>query len=146
MTNTQNIVSKCQVAAILLMTAGWGWIGGNFTPSDAPIWNFLLHCIPILLLLVMGTQVFRMSDAHQQAETTTGRANLGVSIFAIVSIVGCIVLIALGASNPDPNAVGVKTFADWFPTIILNIGTFLWLGTLIVARRKNTETTIASNV
>ncbi len=126
MTNTEKITSKLQIAAVMLMTAGWGWSGGNFTPQDAPIWNYLAHCVPIALLLVLGLQLFRVRGT------------------AAISIIGAIVMVVLGATNPDPNSVGVHSFADWFATILLNIGTFLWLGTLIPARRASAEAKAAN--
>ena len=144
-TNVNNAISKLKVTAVVLMAAGWGWIGGNFTPVGAPIWNYLLHCISIVLLLIMSVQMLRVSDSRQQTEARTGWVNVAISIFAVVSIIGCIVLITLGMTDPDPNSVGVHNFADWFPTIILNMGTFLWLATLIPAPRRHTDANVASS-
>jgi uncharacterized protein YhhL (DUF1145 family) len=143
--NVSNATSKLKVAAVVLMAAGWGWIGGNFTPVGASIGNYLLHCISIVLLLIMSMQMFRLAGSHQRAEAHTGWVNIAMSIFAVVSIIGCIVLITLGIVNPDPNSVGVHNFADWFPTIILNMGTFLWLATMIPVRRGTAEVRTVSN-
>ncbi|MEO8954868.1 MAG: hypothetical protein ACR2H5_15560 [Ktedonobacteraceae bacterium] len=143
--NANNATSKLKVAAVVLMAAGWGWIGGNFTPIGASIWNYLLHCISIVLLLLMSVQMFRLAGSGQQTEARTGWVNIAMSIFAVVSISGCIVLITLGIVNPDPNSVGVHNFADWFPTIILNMGTFLWLATMIPAPRRHTDANVASS-
>ncbi len=144
MTNTITVVSKLKIVAVVLMAAGWGWIGGNFTPLGASIWNYLAHCISIVLLLIISMQMFRMSDSRQQPAAHSGRVNIAMSIFAIVSIIGCIVLVTLGIINPDPNSVGVHNFADWFPTIILNMGTFLWLATMLIpARRVVTENSLS---
>jgi hypothetical protein len=30
-----------RLAAILLMTTGYGWAGGHFIPTDAPFWAYL---------------------------------------------------------------------------------------------------------
>ena len=139
MTNTEKITSKLQIAAAMLMTAGWGWSGGNFTPQDAPLWNYLAHCLPIALLLVLGLQLFRVRGTYQGAVSSARGATIGISIFAIVSIIGAIVMVVLGATNPDPNSVGIHSFADWFATILLNIGAFLWLATLIPTRRASAE-------
>ena len=144
MTNTSTVISKLKIAAVILMAAGWGWIGGNFTPLGASIWNYLAHCIAIVLLLIMSMQMFRMSDSRQQPAAHSSRVTIAMSVFAVVSIIGCIVLVTLGIINPDPNSVGVHNFADWFPTVILNMGTFLWLGTLIFAPRRHSEANIAS--
>lgn len=144
MTNTEKITSKLQIAAVMLMTAGWGWSGGNFTPQDAPIWNYLAHCIPIALLLVLGLQLFRVRGTYQDTESNARGATIGISIFAVISIIGAIVMVVLGATNPDPNSVGVHSFADWFAVILLNIGTFMWLVTLIPVRRASAEARAAS--
>ncbi len=135
-TNTQNLISKLQISALVLMTAALGWTGGNFTPQDSPAWNYLLHCIPIVLLLVFSLFMFRMRD-DQQGATSIRRTRIAVSVFVTLSIIGTIVMIVLGANNPDPNAVGIKTFADWVPVVILNMGNLLWLGTLVFARRPH---------
>ena len=145
MTNTEKVISRLQIAAIILIAAGWGWIGGNFTPSDAPLWNFLLHTIPILLLLVLSLGFFHVPDAHQLARSHAGWATVGISIFAGIAIIGQIVGIILGASNPDPNAFGVKTLADWVPSVIVMLGSLVWLATLIPALRGNAEARTASN-
>ncbi|GAC1405155.1 MAG: hypothetical protein NVS4B12_20530 [Ktedonobacteraceae bacterium] len=142
-TNTQNLTSKLQITAVVLMLAGSGWCGGNFTPAGAPIWNYLLHCVSIVLLLFLCFQLFGVRDTYLEAASHIGRVKAGVSILAIVGIIGCIIMIVLGASNPNPNAVGVKTFADWFPTIMLSIGNFLWLGTVLFAHRGQTKVSVA---
>ncbi len=139
----KTITSKLQIAAVVLMFAGSGWSGGNFTPQGAPLWNYLLHCVTIVLLMLLCTQLFGIRDTSLKAVTHIERIKAGVSILAIFGIIGCIVMIILGASNPDPNAVGVKTFADWFPTIILSIGNFLWLGTTLFAHRGQTQARVA---
>jgi hypothetical protein len=143
-TTTQNFIFKLQVVALLVMVAGWGWSDGNFTPPDQPL-NTLLHCIPLVLLTVFGLQFFSAHDAHQRGVRAANWGYIGLSIVAIVSIIGAIVMITLGVVNPDPNSVGVHNFADWFPTIILNMGTFLWLGTMLPARRKHEVASVASN-
>ena len=144
-TNTQNFIFKLQITAIILMAAGWGWNAGNFTPSGAPFWNPLLHGIPILLLLVLGLPMLRVRGTHQDTESKAGWATVGMSIFAIVTIITYIVGIVLGASNPNPNAFGVKTVEDWFPTVINIVASLLWLTTLIPVRRGSAEARAVSN-
>ena len=140
---TNTITSKLQIAAVVLMFAGSGWSGGNFTPQGAPLWNYLLHSVTIILLLLLCTQLFGIRDTSLKAAAHIGRIKAAVSFLAIAGTIGCIIMIVLGASNPDPNAVGVKTFADWFPTIMLSIGNFLWLGTVLFAHRGQTQASIA---
>ena len=143
-TNTQKFIFKLQTTAIILLTAGWGWAGGNFT-AGLPLWNMLLHCIPILLLLAISLQIFRIRGTQHDAESDARGSMIGMSIFAIVSIIGAIVLVVLGATNPDPNSVGVHNLWDWFPTIIIIGSSLLWLTTLIPVRRGNVEAKTASN-
>src|SRR5260370_37293274 len=78
-TNTQNFISKLQITAIILLSAGWGWAGGNFS-AGLPLWNVLLHCIPILLLLVMSLQIFRVRCAQHGVTSKASGAKLGLSI------------------------------------------------------------------
>ena len=141
-TNTHNFIFKLQVIALLVMAAGWGWSDGNFTPPNQPL-NTLLHCIPLVLLTIFGLQFFSAHDARQRGTRASNWGYIGLSIVAVISIIGAIVMITLGATNPDPNSVGVHSFADWVPTIILNMGTFLWLAMLAAARRKHAEVSVA---
>ena len=142
--NISVLISKLQIIAVVLMIAGLGWSGGNFTPQDAPAWNYLLHCIPVVLLLIISLLLFQMRDETRQGAANIGRTKLTLSIFSVVVIIGTIVMIVLGSTNPDPNAIGVKTFADWLPTSILNLGTLLWLGTAFFARGKHVTTAEAA--
>ena len=133
-----------QIAGIILLAAGWGWAGANFTPADSPWWNYLLHTIPILILLVLSLGFFRARDAHQSARPNGGWANIGLSIFAGISFIGYIAGIILGASNPN-SAYGISTTGDWFAAVILILGGLVWLTTLIPVRRSNSEVRTASN-
>ncbi len=137
MTHTHSNISKRQVAGILLMAAGWGWVGGNFVP-DNPVYlyNALVHFVPILLLLGLGVPFFQGMHAGNASNSGTGWVNIGLTVFAAISLLGTIVLIALGLSNPDPDAIGVKRLPDWVPTIILITGTVLWLASLIPVRHE----------
>ncbi len=136
MSKTQQSIFSRKVAAILIMAMGWGWIDGNFVPDDRVyFYNALIHCIPLVILLVLGLRFFRLTG-----EELPGQRNTGLTIFAVVSLIGLVVMIVLGASNSDPNAVGVKTLPDWFPTVILAIGSLLWLSTLLPGQQKTAKT------
>ncbi|HEX6480775.1 MAG TPA: hypothetical protein VF043_18200 [Ktedonobacteraceae bacterium] len=134
MTNTRTR----QIAGIILLAAGWGWAGANFTPSDSQWWNYLLHAIPILLLLVLSLGFFSGSGDHERAGSNGGWASIGLSIIAGISFIGYIVGIILGTSNPN-SAYGISTFGDWVAAIILILGGLSWLTTLIPVRRDNAE-------
>src|SRR5258708_18725621 len=85
-TNTQNFISKLQITAIILLSAGWGWAGGKFR-SGLPLWNVLLHCIPILLLFVIRLQIFPVLVAQQGLESKSRRATICIRIFYILNII-----------------------------------------------------------
>lgn len=139
MTNITNLGYKLQIAAIVLMISGSGWNGGNFTPVDAPWWNYFLHFVPSLIMMVLCTAFFQRSGAR----TRYGWSVVGISVLAIISLIGTIVMVVLGAVNPDPNSVGVHNFADWVPVVIGNAGVFLWLATLIPVRLSHAQTSVA---
>lgn len=130
---------------MLLMFTGWGWSAGNFTPGDAPFINPLLHCIPLVILMIFCLPLLTMRDKSEGSEPGTNWAITGISILAVVGIIGATVMVILGIANPDPNAVGVKTLEDWFPVVMLYAGNFLWLGTQVLSRQQHTEIHIAAN-
>jgi hypothetical protein len=140
-----NLLSKLQITAILLMFTGWGWSGGNFTPSDAPFINPLLHCLPPVLLLCLSLPILRMNGVSQGRESNAKWAIVGISLFAVVGLAGATAMVILGASNSDPNAVGVKTLEDWFPTAMMYAGNLLWLGTTLFARLHQPVRRLATN-
>lgn len=144
MTNTQSLVNKLQMTSFVLMAAGSGWSDGNFT-QGLPLWNMLIHCIPLVLLLVLALQIFRVRGTQQRGESNPRGAIIWMSILATVSIIASVALIVLGIVNPDPNSVGVHNLWDWFPTIVMNAGNLLWLATLVPARRAHTEVSMARN-
>ena len=137
---TRTLLFKHQTAAILVMMAGWGWIAGNFAAPFDPFWigavTTLGHCLPIVLLLVSGVQFL---SAHEGASRESPRSHWGqviITMLAIIAIVGAIVLSVIGASNANPNAVGIKTIDDYIPAILLAIGSFWWLATLLVSANR----------
>jgi hypothetical protein len=137
--HTQLFISKLQMSAIIITAAAVGWAGGNFT-SGLPLWNMLLHCMPILLLAIIGAQMLRVRGTHQDGETRARGAEMGMTVLIVVLIIGSTVLVILGVTNPDPNSVGVHSLGDWFSTILMYLGTLLWLATLIPARRSRAAT------
>ena len=142
-TQTDTSPFKLQIIAILLMMAGWGWIAGNFAAPFDTFWIGVVtavgHGIPVLLLVVFGVQFLSVHATRQRANTGLRWGGVAITVLAIVAIIGSIVLIVLGASNPDPNAVGVKSLDDFIPVIILNSGGLLWLAILIFSRQRFAE-------
>lgn len=125
-------VSSAQIVAILLMLAGWGWNNGQFVQPVVYGWGQLadaLHLIPVVALLLLGLAYFRRPEASARGVL------IGFTIIAVTSIIGCAVMTVLGLTNPDPNSVGVHTFEDAMPAIVLSAGALLWLATLLFAWR-----------
>jgi hypothetical protein len=125
---------SARVLAVMLMLTGWGWDNGQFVQPVFSSWGPLadaLHLIPIVALLPLGITIITAALAGARSRG----AEIGVTIVAVITIVGCLVMIVLGATNPDPNSVGVHSPEDWMPTIVMNLGTLLWLGTFLFGRR-----------
>jgi hypothetical protein len=139
---TAGAISRSQFAAIFLMAAGWGWIAGNFVQPANTTWGAIadiIHVIPLAALLLFG---LRFVGAAAAGVVARGARN-GITVVVAYGIIGCAVMIVLGLTNPNPNSVGVHTFEDWMPVIVLNAGTLLWLATLFMVRRG---TQIAASV
>lgn len=136
-TRTSSVTSATfmrQVAAIFLMAAGWGWNAGNFVQPTNTSWGpivDILHALPLAILLPLA---LRLIGAGMAGTVARGARN-GITALALFAIILSTVMIVLGATNPDPNSVGVHTLADWMPVIVLNAGTLLWVGSLLFARR-----------
>ena len=150
MTNTQQSIFKAQIAATLLIAAGWGWISGNFVQPVTALWGAIadtLHILPFVALLLLSLNLFRFDAANQQGITVSRGARRGITSVAIFSILSCAVFVFLGAINPDPNSVGVHNFEDTMPVIVLMAGALLWLVTLFLQRRGHgtQETVMAQN-
>lgn len=132
-TARKNVVSRLQVAAILFMAAGWGWNSGNFVqPTDAGygIIADILHPIPMLLVIAFGVSLIGAALAGGEARG----ARIALTVLALFGVVGCAVMVIMGQVNLDPNSVGVHTPEDWMPVVVMNIGTFAWLGSVIFRR------------
>ena len=131
---------KHQTAAILVMMAGWGWIAGNFAAPFDPFWigavTTLGHGLPIVLLLVSGVQFLSAQEGASRESPRSHWGQVTITMLAILAIVGATVLSLIGASNANPNAVGIKTIDDSIPAILLVIGSFWWLATLLVSANR----------
>ena len=123
-----------QVSGLFLMAAGWGWNAGNFVQPTNTSWGIaadILHALPVAILLPLSLGFINAAMAGTPAR---GVRN-GITALTVFGIVGCLVMIALGVVNPDPNSVGVHTPEDWMPVIVQNAGNLLWLTALLPAGR-----------
>ena len=133
-----NPVFARQVASIMLMAAGWGFIAGNFGQPFTPfliggLMN-LVHFVPLVALIVLSLRVLSPTEAAGAPGSGSTGAVRGITGLAIYGLIGCLVMTALGLSNPDPNSVGVHSALDWIAALIFESGAVLWLST-VVARR-----------
>jgi phosphoglycerol transferase MdoB-like AlkP superfamily enzyme len=126
--------SAYQLTSIILMAAGLGWINGNFVQPVAYAYGITadtIHFIPLVVLILLCLGYSRALGAGKPG---TGWNNW-LCVHAAFSILTCVVFIILGQMNSDPNSVGVHSFEDLMPVIVLTAGSLLWFATLLLARR-----------
>lgn len=116
-------VSRLGMAAIVIMAAGFGWVGGNFsTATDAPAVKVAItlgHLVfPVALAVLAGLLI---ANPHAPG---AGRA---VTIVAWLSVLFVAVSTGYALANPDPNAFGPHNFTDYTAVVILLVGALLWL-------------------
>ncbi len=134
---TRNTIVKTQLAALLIFVAGGGWNAGNFAQPSEPLWadalTDFLHALPVILLVIFGLYYFgaALSARQRGAAALVGPrwAAIGISVIAVIVIIGCVVLTILGVTNPDPNSVGVHNLDDSIPAVLQVAGGLLWLVT-----------------
>lgn len=128
-------LSTGMLTGALLLLAGWGWDNGQFVQPVQSSWGPIadgLHLAPVIALALLTLGYVRGIMAGKSVRG----AIIGVSIVAIITIVGCIVMAILGATNPDPNSVGVHTLEDALPAIMMNLGALVWFASLLMRRAK----------
>jgi hypothetical protein len=133
-TNTGNSIFGLQVAILLELCIAHGWNGATFTPKDDPP-NTLVHLIVPVLMLIFGTQFILGHEQELRGEAASHWGRIGITVLAIITIIADFVLIYIGATNPDPDSVGVHDFSDWVPAAMTLLGSFVGLATLFLARQ-----------
>ena len=112
-------------AALLLVTAGYGWAGGHFIPAGSSPWAYVFQFIILLLLLIFGVGFL----------TATKQLRLHVralSIFAGLTLVINIANIVQGAMGG--HAYGShNSFGDLVPIGMILAGDAIWLLTVFPA-------------
>ena len=105
-------VSDRQVAAVILMAAGWGWISGNFVDPFLPFFFGglidLVHFVPAAVLLLLSMRYFHATgiratgiEVRENSGSGGTGARTGISVVAGFSILACAVFVLLGLSNPS---------------------------------------------
>jgi hypothetical protein len=130
-----SILRKFQALAILVLIFADGCDVGQFSLSSFTAWsiggviNVLLHALAGFILMGFGIQFF---SAPQRLAP-----RIWVSVISALGVVGNIVMIILGATNPDPNSVGVHSPGDWSVVIAIVVGALLWFAALLVERAQS---------
>ena len=91
--------------------------------------NVLLHALAGFIIMGFGIQFFYVPQRLAP--------RIWVSVISAIAVVGNIVMIILGATNPDPNSVGVHSPGDWMVVVALTSGALLWFVTLLVERAQS---------
>ncbi len=135
---TRTSLSRLEVAGILLMTAGDGYINGNFIQPINVGWGAfidILHFIPLAILLWLAIELLRLTDESSVATTRRRGLRLGVTLLAALIALTCVAMIALGVFAPSLG-VGVQDFSDWLAVILGGGGAVAWFVTLFQGRRR----------
>ena len=135
MNTSVSTLRKFQTLAILVLIFADGCDDGQFSLSSFDTWsvggmiNVLLHALAGFIIMGFGIQFFYTPQRLAP--------RIWVSVLSAIAVVGNIVMIILGATNPDPNSVGVHSPGDWMVVIALTAGALLWFATLLVERAQS---------
>ena len=138
MNTSVSTLHKMQTLAILLLIFADGCDVGQFSLSSFNDWgpggiiNMLLHALVGFIFMACGIQFF--FSPRRLAP------RIWISVLCVLAVVGNIVMIILGETNPDPNSVGVHSPGDWMVVIAVLAGVLLWFATLLVERVRSTRT------
>jgi len=135
MNTSPSTLHKFQTLAILLLIFADGCDVGQFSLSSFDVWsigglvNVLLHALPGFIFMGFGIQFFYSPQRLAP--------RIWISVLSAIAVVGNIVMIIMGATNPDPNSVGVHSPGDWMVVIAIWAGVVLWFATLLVERAQS---------
>ena len=137
MHTSASTLHKVQTLTILVLIFADGCDVGQFSLSSFDVWsiggiiNVLLHALTGFIFMGCGIQL--LFSSRRLAP------RIWVSVLSALAVVGNIVMIILGATNPDPNSVGVHSPGDWMVVIAITAGVLLWFATLLVERAKTLD-------
>lgn len=133
-TPTATPASRLQIAAIVILAAGIGWLNGNFIQPIPPVWGLiidLLHLLPLIVLVFLALPLLSRGVTRGVRNGVTGLVAFQLATLAV--------FIILGAVNPDPNSVGVHDLTDWAVVASIGTGCLLWLASLAPFARRATH-------
>jgi hypothetical protein len=122
-TEAGRAVPPLAMAAIVIMTTGYGWVGGNFATATDTV-AVKLAVTAGHLILPAALAVFAGLLAANPASRSARRAGTAV---AWLSIVFAAVSTGYALANPNPNAFGPHNLADYTAIVILLAGAVIWL-------------------
>ncbi|HXZ03293.1 MAG TPA: hypothetical protein VEH81_00590 [Ktedonobacteraceae bacterium] len=137
MNTSVSTLHKFQTLAILLLIFADGCDVGQFSLSSFDTWsvggiiNVLLHALVGFIFMWVGIQFFY---SPQRLAPRTW-----ISVLSALAVVGNIVMIIMGSTNPDPNSVGVHSPGDWMVVIAIMAGVVLWFACLLVERVQSSR-------
>ena len=111
------------MAAIVVMAAGFGWVGGNFATST--------DTVPVKVAITLGHLIFPLALALLAglliASPASAAARRGVTVVAGLGVLFVVVSTGYALADPNPDAFGPHNFADYTAIVILLAGAVLWL-------------------
>ena len=137
MNTSTSTLHKFQTLAILVLIFADGCDVGQFSLSSFDVWsiggiiNVLLHALAGFIFMLVGIQFFYSPQRLAPC--------IWVSVLSAIAVVGNIVMIIMGVTNPDPNSVGVHSPGDWMVVIAIMAGVLLWFATLLVERAQTVK-------
>ena len=137
MNTSVSTLHKFQTLAILVLIFADGCDVGQFSLSSFDVWSFggiinvLFHALAGFIFMGFGIQFFYSPQRLVP--------RIWVSVLSALAVVGNIVMIILGATNPDLNSVGVHSPGDWMVVIAITAGALLWFATLLVERAQSVK-------
>ncbi len=137
MNTSTSTLHKFQTLAILLLIFADGCDVGQFSLSSFDTWsmggiiNVLLHALPGFIFMWVGIQFFYSPQRIAP--------RILVSVLSVLAVAGNIVMIIMGATNPDPNSIGVHSPGDWIVVIAIMAGVLIWFATLVVERAQTVK-------
>ena len=137
MNTSTSTLHKFQTLAILLLIFADGCDVGQFSLSSFDTWsmggiiNVLLHALPGFIFMWVGIQFFYSPQRIAP--------RIWVCVLSVLAVAGNIVMIIMGATNPDPNSIGVHSPGDWMVVIAIMAGVLLWFATLLVERAQTVK-------
>jgi hypothetical protein len=135
MKTSVSTLHKFQALAILVLIFADGCDVGQFSLSSFNTWSVggvidvLLHALAGFIFMAAGIQFF-YAPQHLAPR-------IWISVICAIATTGNIVMIILGATNPDPNSVGVHSPGDWMVVIAIMAGVLLWFATLLAERARS---------